>query len=439
MISKKISLGVVTLCILALVFSLAAASSAWAGTYLFSKEITGGPIFNSLAGPVDIDVGPDGKMFIADEANGRVVMLTEFGTFFWQCKFPNNFLTLAISADHTGDFYYVTKWNGFESEVVKMPAARSCTPEYTLVPWPTPFDAPFGIDVAPDGSVYVADTNNDRIAKFNLNGVFLKEWVTFRSDADAFHGPMDVVFYGDGIVLVADTEADRVIAFNIKGDYLAEAGIFGTGQLQFFDPSGLAVGPDRGIYISDTGNNRIQKAFIDGTFAGEFGHAELSSPNGLAVNNGGNVSVADIGNDRIAFFTPDVIVLDKGAAGKVVNLPGQVSLNIDIQPDAYWINVPVEVFAFAGRAGSTGTVAYLTVFPPTGDTSEWALVGLKQITPLVSGLMVRAVNDFPWVVVNDTTGLFPGDWEVSVCFDRQINGRFNPSSSVCDSINVTLQ
>ena len=123
----------------------------------------------------------------------------------------------------------------------------------------------------------------------------------------------------------------------------------------------------------------------------------------------------------------------------MVNLPGQVSLTIDVQPDTHWNNVPVEVFAFAEGAGLAGNVAYLTVYPSTGDISEWALVDdLTQITPLLSGLSATAINNIPWVAVNDSTGL-AGDWEVSVCFDRIINGTFNPASSVCDSIIVKIQ
>ena len=127
MISKKMYSGVVKVCILALLFSLVAVSPSSAGTYLFSDEIQQGALFNSLIGPVDIDVGPDGKMFIVENlVGGRILQLDEYGDYFWVCKFPSGFIPLAVSADETGNFYYVTKWNGINSEVVKYPADKTC-------------------------------------------------------------------------------------------------------------------------------------------------------------------------------------------------------------------------------------------------------------------------------------------------------------------------
>ena len=38
------------------------------------------------------------------------------------------------------------------------------------------FEWPEGISVAPDGSVYVVDTGNDRIQKFDSYGNFITKW-----------------------------------------------------------------------------------------------------------------------------------------------------------------------------------------------------------------------------------------------------------------------
>ncbi|GIT01703.1 MAG: hypothetical protein CM1200mP27_03280 [Chloroflexota bacterium] len=40
------------------------------------------------------------------------------------------------------------------------------------------FNTPYGIGVASDGSVYIADNYNYRIQKFTSDGVFVSKWGT---------------------------------------------------------------------------------------------------------------------------------------------------------------------------------------------------------------------------------------------------------------------
>jgi hypothetical protein len=115
-------------------------------------------------------------------------------------------------------------------------------------------------------------------------------------------------------------------------------------------------------------------------------------------------------------------------------MPAPVSFTLDIQPDAYWSDVPAEMFAGAGRPG---LMVYLNTFPLTGTGDGWvpfgSFLGVRPFLVLrVPTLSVTAD------VLDDSSGL-GGNWTVVVCLDRNINGIYNPSSSVCDSIDVTVQ
>jgi sugar lactone lactonase YvrE len=440
MIEKRFSGATIIACILLCVLSLAASGMVWADSYSFSKQIQRGLAFGVLTGPLDVDVRPDGKMFVADQSNRRVLHFDEYGKFVWGCLFPPGTVPIAISVDHSGHFYYVSRFKGvFGYDVLKMPASNSCT-RTTLAPPPGGFDSPFGLAVGADGSLYVADTFNHRIVKYDVNGVFVTQWGQEGNELGDVDTPLDVAVHTTGIILVADTGNDRVQAFAPNGFPFGMAGETGTGPLQFNAPSGIGIGPDGAVFVADTGNNRIQKGYLpdvnfpDGRFAGEFGNSDLSGPNGLAVDMGGNVSVADTFNDRIAIFQPDVLVFDNGADSKVVTMPAPVSFTLDIQPDAYWSDVPAEMFAGAGRPG---LMVYLNTFPLTGTGDGWvpfgSFLGVRPFLVLrVPTLSVTAD------VLDDSSGL-GGNWTVVVCLDRNINGIYNPSSSVCDSIDVTVQ
>lgn len=123
---------------------------------------------------------------------------------------------------------------------------------------------PWGVGVGPDGSVYVADTWNNRIQKFDANGRFLTMWgkgVPSQDGAfDSFYGPRAVAISLDGRrVYVADTGNKRIVIFDENGRGI---GVIGAGGFEpgFLDePVGLAVDAERNVYVADTWNQRIQR------------------------------------------------------------------------------------------------------------------------------------------------------------------------------------
>jgi hypothetical protein len=62
-----------------------------------------------------------------------------------------------------------------------------------------------------------------------------------------------------GTVYVADTGNHRIQKFDTDGTYLTEWGSNGTGNGEFNEPGSLIVDPSGTIHVADTGNHRIQK------------------------------------------------------------------------------------------------------------------------------------------------------------------------------------
>ncbi|WP_243058769.1 SMP-30/gluconolactonase/LRE family protein [Nocardioides sp. SR21] len=109
---------------------------------------------------------------------------------------------------------------------------------------------PMGIAVTAS-AVYVADTGNDRVQKFALDGSFLAEYT-------GLDGPEGIDVAPDGTVWVADTQNSRLVHLSAGLADLGDGfGSQGSGDLQFFNPHDLAFGNDK-MYVADTYNNRVQ-------------------------------------------------------------------------------------------------------------------------------------------------------------------------------------
>ena len=180
---------------------------------------------------------------------------------------------------------------------------------------PGQFQAPRGMAVAADGSVYAADSRNNRIQHFNAQGELLDIWGTFAdiskgaAPGGTFNEPWGVAVDSGGNVYVTDTWNHRVEKFNAKGEFIKMWGTFGQGETPtaFWGPRGIAVDNEGKVYVTDTGNKRIVIFNSDGLFVAQFGTAgvdagQFDEPVGVAVDKSGKVYVNDTWNQRVQVF-----------------------------------------------------------------------------------------------------------------------------------------
>lgn len=177
------------------------------------------------------------------------------------------------------------------------------------------FQAPRGIALAPDNTLYVTDSNNHRIQHIDQDGKVLHSWGSFADIAvgeaptGTFNQPWGIAVGLDGEVYVADTWNHRIQKFSPEGDFLTSWGFFGQAESPeaFWGPRDVVVDTKGHVYITDTGNKRVVVFDSDGNYVTQFGEFGLEpgnfdEPVGIAIDETGNIYVADTWNQRLQVF-----------------------------------------------------------------------------------------------------------------------------------------
>jgi tripartite motif-containing protein 71 len=205
------------------------------------------------------------------------------------------------------------------------------------------FYFPSGVAVDSSGHIYVADSGNHRIQKFDSNGKFLGKWGSYcnlntsngcNTSAPGAVSPGDGQFLFPrsitvdsslGRVYVADTNNNRIEVFDTAGTFLGKwgswcdminglncntsaPGAVSPGDGQFYWPFSIEVNQiSHIVYIADSHNSRIEVFNSKGVYLGKWGslgskESQLKQPYGITIDSKGDIYVADSGNNRVQKF-----------------------------------------------------------------------------------------------------------------------------------------
>jgi DNA-binding beta-propeller fold protein YncE len=248
---------------------------------------------SDLLNPSGISLLSDGNLLVADTGHYALAKFSPDGKWIesWNDK---SIYAEGIDTDEAGNIYV---FDIGERMVVKY------SPQgHILTSWggsATPADnedAPDGLfnarcwgpsDLAVSGeNVYVADTCDDRVQVFDLNGKFINKWGnTDKQQSTNLFRPRGIDVDSQGNVYVVDGK-NRISVFSSSGEFQR---VLGEGI--FENPFSVTIAPDNKIYVGNTKGNAYYILSNGGDLLFSWQVADYFSAESsfLAIDNNGNI------------------------------------------------------------------------------------------------------------------------------------------------------
>lgn len=231
--------------------------------------------------PTFLEVAPDGKIYVLQRNTDQVLVLSADGK-----ETINEFrIEEPTAIDVTEDRIAVGSRAGWV--VTDLDFNPLVGPVGTLGKGEGQYDGVTGVKFDEDNNLYVVDTYNNRISKFDEAGEQVWQVVTgaAANDSDTSSGvghtpetdapaalgmPVDAELDNAGRLLVIDTLGFQIAAFDPEtGEFINKWGEPGNKEGEFLYPASIAYDSVRDwVVVADMNNNRLQIIRIPGSGGG---------------------------------------------------------------------------------------------------------------------------------------------------------------------------
>jgi DNA-binding beta-propeller fold protein YncE len=286
--------------------------------------------------PYGVAIDPQGRVFVADDMNQRIVRYStpatkyqykarwgSYGTGPGQLAYPRGAAT-----NNAGELFVANTGN---DRIDVFDASGTLKRSFGTSGRATgQFDAPLGVAADSSGLRAVADSVNGRVQLLNADGAVVTTWGSPNPGPTILPDPVAVAFDSAGNGFVLDGRRSRIVVFDRATAQTSRSiGSEGSGPGQLLAPQALAIDNAGNIAVADTGNERVARFDAGGNYLGSF--PTDAAPRGIAVTpDGTKFYVADAANHIRAYDTAGAQLADFGGTGSrlgKLNVPGQIALD----------------------------------------------------------------------------------------------------------------
>jgi DNA-binding beta-propeller fold protein YncE len=223
-------------------------------------------------------------------------------------------------------------------------------------------------DVDDSGNYYVIV--GTQVSKIDPDGNVLLQFGAGGSGNGQFISPKSIRVDSSGNIWVVDTGNDRIQKFNATGVYQAQVGTSGSGNGQLSEPASVNFDSSGNIWVVDYGNDRIQKFDSSGVFQLKFGTFDsppgFDYPTDIAFDSAGDLWITDMDNYVIQKYSPTGTPL--GVYGDFDDDDdGPYALDIDSAGNVYVVTDDTNVVTVFNSAGTEIGTFTATGAPDLGE------------------------------------------------------------------------
>ncbi len=224
-----------------------------------------------------------------------------------------------VAADDDGNIYFTESITGRVFQLAAGSYENNLPLQVSVVA--ENLETPSAIALDPDGNLIVANTGAHTIVRIDpktKSVTVVAGQAGVSGDADGtvaearFNAPVGVAVDEDGTIFVADTYNDRIRVITREGQVRTLAGgkepgfadDFATAA-RFDTPCGIAIAPNAALLVADTGNRRIRQIAPNGQVTTVAGNNEFGENDGTPASASFREPIAITVRDKFSFFVAD--------------------------------------------------------------------------------------------------------------------------------------